>query len=437
MAKLVPICLLLSATLLAGCASTNKTSFRNMTAAYRDVVETYSNENVLLNVVRASQRMPLSFLDIPTVIGSGNIATRASLGFRVGNDPTKWSGLLSGTNYSLNNFLTTDTGVTVTNAFTFTQASLDNAAFMKSFLSEITPEVVASLSNNRMVPSMAMYTLLVDSIEITSKDGRLLKSYTNTPLDSQQYAQFQQALYLLVMGGMTTEMATNRVPVTPVFEATEQTIANSALSASAAAGATLLELPAAKGEARKLQWVRPVQGTRICFNKPDADHVFGTGTISAQALCNGNRSSLTERYRDTPALAAALGLGSETEVMPRVRFRSTSVVFFYLGALLHLQENQTPSFVLKIKNVDGIKNIDFKSAANGDFAALPEMPLFVIHKNQRPAMMSNNVTYKGDSYYVSNAPDSWTSSVVVFLSQLLSLNKIAGATPASPGVLVR
>jgi hypothetical protein len=239
MANLAPICLLLSATLLAGCANTNKTSFRNMTAAYREVVETYSNENVLLNVVRASQRMPLSFLDIPTVIGSGNIATRASLGFRVANDPTQWSGLLSGTNYALNNFLTTDTGVTVTNAFTFTQASLDNAAFMKSFLSEITPDVVASLSNNRMVPSMAMYTLLVDSIEMTGKDGRLLKSYTNTPLDSQQYAQFQQALYLLVMGGMTTEMATNRVPMTPVFEADEQTIASSAQAAATSASVTL------------------------------------------------------------------------------------------------------------------------------------------------------------------------------------------------------
>jgi hypothetical protein len=65
------------------------------------------------------------------------------------------------------------------------------------------------------------------------------------------------------------------------------------------------------------------------------------------------------------------------------------------------------------------------------------MPLFVVHKNQRPEMMSNSVTYKGDSYYVSNAPDSWTSSVVVFLSQLLSLNKVAGATPSSPGVLIR
>ena len=429
--------LLLSTLLLSGCATTNKTSFRNMTAAYRDVVETYSNENVLLNVVRASQRMPLSFLDIPTVVGSGNISTRASLGFRVANDPTRWSGLLAGTNYALNNFATTDTGVTVTNAFTFTQASLDNAAFMKSFLSEITPDVVASLSNNRMVPSMAMYTLLVDSIEITTRDGRLLKSYTNTPLDSEQYAQFQRALYLMVMGGMTTEVASNRLPLSPVFEAGEQAIANSAQSAAAASGAMLLELPSGQGEPRKLQWVRTVQGTRICFNRPDADYVFGASTLSAQALCSGNRTSLPGHFADAPALARELDLGSETELTPRIRFRSTSVVFFYLGALLHLQEHQTPAFVLKIKNVDDVKNIDFKQSVNGNFADLPELPLFVVHKNSKPAMASNMVNYKGDSYYVSNAPDSWTSSVVVWLSQLLSLNKIAGATPASPGVLIR
>lgn len=429
--------LLLTALLLSGCASTNKTSFRNMTAAYRDVVETYSNENVLLNVVRASQRMPLSFLDIPTVIGSGNIATRASLGLRVANDPTNWSGLLSGTNYALNNFLTTDSGVTVTNAFTFTQASLDNAAFMKSFLSEITPDVIASLSNNRMMPSMAMYTLLVDSIEIHSRDGRLLKTYTNTPLNQAQYEQFQQALYLMVMGGMTTEVATSRIPVSPAFEAGESVLAGNAMAAATSTGATLTELPTTAGQARKLQWIRPAQTTRICFNKPDADYVFGTSTLATEALCNSNRTSLTSRYRDVPALAAQLGLTGESSVLPRIRFRSTSVVFFYLGALLHLQENQTPSFVLKIKNVDNIKNIDFRQQSTESFADLADMPLFVIHKNQRPAMTSNAVTYKGDTYYVSNAPDSWSSSVVVWLSQLLSLNKIAGATPSSPGVLIR
>ena len=39
---------------LSGCASTNSTTFRAMSNAYREVVESYRNDNILINIVRAS-----------------------------------------------------------------------------------------------------------------------------------------------------------------------------------------------------------------------------------------------------------------------------------------------------------------------------------------------------------------------------------------------
>jgi hypothetical protein len=64
---------------LSGCGATNSTTFRSMSAAYREVVESYSNDNTLINVVRASQKMPVSFLDIPSIMGTGNVSANASL----------------------------------------------------------------------------------------------------------------------------------------------------------------------------------------------------------------------------------------------------------------------------------------------------------------------------------------------------------------------
>ena len=56
---------------LTGCTGINSSSFSDMSTAYRQIVENYSNENILLNIVRSSKNMPLSFLDIPSVIGTG------------------------------------------------------------------------------------------------------------------------------------------------------------------------------------------------------------------------------------------------------------------------------------------------------------------------------------------------------------------------------
>jgi hypothetical protein len=51
MLRLVPLLLI---SVLSGCAGlTNSTSFREMSSAYREVLEQYSNDNVLLNIVRA------------------------------------------------------------------------------------------------------------------------------------------------------------------------------------------------------------------------------------------------------------------------------------------------------------------------------------------------------------------------------------------------
>jgi len=97
---------------LSGCTGINSSSFGDMSTAYRQVVENYSNENILLNVVRSSKNMPLSFLDIPSVIGTGNVMANAGMN-------TTQS---AGTQVSPPSITSGSLGLSVNNGFTFTQA---------------------------------------------------------------------------------------------------------------------------------------------------------------------------------------------------------------------------------------------------------------------------------------------------------------------------
>ena len=67
----------LSLASVGGCTAINSNSFSDMSSAYRKVIEEYSNSNILLNIVRSSQNMPLSFADIPSVIGTGSVTAEA------------------------------------------------------------------------------------------------------------------------------------------------------------------------------------------------------------------------------------------------------------------------------------------------------------------------------------------------------------------------
>lgn len=424
--SVLTVCLLV----LSGCATTNKTSFKNMTAAYRDVVEAYANENILLNVIRASQRMPLSFLDIPSVIGSGSFSASAAINTNIYNDPTSIAGWFSASDVTGSSYSAATAGVSVNNGFTFTQASLDNAAFMKTFLSDITPEVVASLSNNSMIPRPAMYTLMMESIEFHSSDGKVISNISNNPFDGQ-YEKFQKALYALLGAGLDTEPSFLRVPVTPPFDPKAMGINMGQLAVALAAGISIVELPGVPGKPVMLQMIKATPAFRICMRQNDSEAVLGVGRIDPAFYCKNN--SVAGSFPSLKSWSVdALGLAQYKNVKPVIQFRSTSNVFNFLGGLVYLQSKETDPFILTVRDTD-------KAIRRGemDFDSLRQTPLFVVDKNVAPERISASIAYRGDDYYVSNSSNTWSSSVIVWLSQLLTLNKILGSVPPSPAVLVK
>lgn len=423
---LLPI---VAAITLSGCTQMGSTSFRNMSSAYRDVLETYANDNVLLNIVRSSKQMPVSFLDMPSVVGTGSVQAQAGVaGFISSSAPSSVAGFFSATAGSS---VGPSVGLSVNNSFNFTQSSLDNAQFMSAFLSDIRPDVIASLTNNQVGPRSILYSLVIDTIEIRNSKNVIISKFFNNPY-LPKYNDFQDALYMLIEAGLSTEI----VPTKQILSAPMNA---EALNRNLLATVTAQNVPGVMVEPIKVggvthyQLVRVVPTTRMCLNQTAEFELVGkhfaesaycnvqtTGTLT-QPLMEGMGQKLTDRGVDKDSLLV-------------VKLRSTRNVFDFLGSLLTLQ-NSEPKTLIKVLNSDEIsrnpKLLEDESMATA-------LPLFVVQKgNNITGQALTSVTYQGETYAVPADSNSYTRQVLSMVSQLLTLNKVPGAIPASPAVLIK
>lgn len=111
--------------LLTGCAMTGSTSFQAMSSSYREVLEGYANDNILINIIRASERLPLSFLDMPNVTGSGSISGGVGIaGNIMSANPASIRGFFTSSAEIAGSYYAPNASFAVNNSFNFTQSSL-------------------------------------------------------------------------------------------------------------------------------------------------------------------------------------------------------------------------------------------------------------------------------------------------------------------------
>ena len=65
--------------ILTSCTTPVTPDFTEMSANYAGILEQYQLNSILINIIRASNERPLSFLDIPSINGSGNVSTSPNL----------------------------------------------------------------------------------------------------------------------------------------------------------------------------------------------------------------------------------------------------------------------------------------------------------------------------------------------------------------------
>lgn len=424
---LAPLAAIIS---LTGCAPTGSSSFRDMSAAYREVLEGYANDNVLLNIVRSSKNMPMSFLDMPSVIGTGNVGVNAGLNTNIfSSAPNSVSGFFSADPSAGLSTFAPSVGLSVNSGFNFTQSSLDNSQFMSSFLSDIRPEIVASLTNNQVGPKSILYSLVIDTIELRDKNNVVISKYFNNPY-LPNYEEFQKALYVLIEAGLSTEIVMEKQIVSAPMSA-DALNRNLVASVAAQAQPGTMVVPVKTGGTTQYQIVRMIPTTRMCLNKQSEELVLGH-TFANSAFCNSEAVGILPKKALMPATATALshaGVNKDSRLV--IKLRSTRNVFDFLGTLVNLQ-NGNPPRMIKVMNSDAIALNP--SLINDNSSAIP---LFIVDKGRSATKAITSVSYQGEIYSVPSDSNSYTREVLNLLSQLLTLNKVPGSIPASPAVLIK
>lgn len=424
---------LIAACCLTGCASTGSSSFRDMSTAYRDVLETYANDNILLNIVRSSQHMPMSFLDMPSVVGSGNVSAGATLGATIMSaTPSSVPGFFSG---AVGSSVAPSASLSVNNGFNFTQSSLDNSSFMVSFLSDLKPEAIDSLMNSDSGPKSILYSLIVEFIEVRDSKNKTIEKFQNNPY-SPDYPKFQEALYTLIDAGLSTEVVLDKQVLSAPMDVDTLNKNMVALVAAYALPATAV-VPADSQINGKpaFQLVRINQQTRMCINRKESEKAIDDQFTDA-AFCNATQGGIAQRAinEKSHSKKAKGDPGVDNKKTLVIKLRSTRNVFNFLGMLVNLQ-TQTDPKIIRVKNSDMFE-ID-PATLKAPMDETNSAPLFLVEKNKNTSQPITTVTYRGQTYSIPSKDNGATNMVMVILSEILTLNKVPGSIPASPAVLIK
>ncbi len=420
---------LLSVFLLSGCIHAGSSSFRDMSTAYRDVLETYANDNILLNIVRASQRMPMSFLDLPSVVGSGNVSAGVGVGATViSASPNTTQGFFTA---GVGSSTAPQASLSVNNGFNFTQSSLDNSSFMVSFLSDLKPDAIDSLMNSDTGPLSILYSLVIDYIEVRDGKNNVLEKFTNNP-DSPKYEDFQKALYRLIDSGLKTEVVLEKqVLSAPMDVETLNKNMTALVAAYALPGTAVIPADTPVNGKPAFQLVRVNQQVRMCLQRTDTEKLVDAQFTDA-AFCNSAAGGIGTRAAPTKSDKKDGQADNKKSLI--IKMRSTRNIFDFLGQLLNMQNGPEPR-IIRVKNSDIFK-FD-RASLTAPMDEKNSAPLFLVEKNKNTSNPITAVNYRGNSYAIPSQNNGATSMIIVILSEILTLNKVPGSIPPSPAVLIR
>jgi hypothetical protein len=410
--NILPLCLLTLA--LGGCGSATAPDFSAMSAKYANTLEQYQINMIFQNILRSSENRPVSFLDMPTINGSGSItaAPYASAFFAGGVFPANASyqaingGLAS---------LTPGVALTVGNNFNFTQSSLDNAVFWKGYLNELPIEMVKYFEHNH-IPREVLLSLVVDEIEITKPNGEST-TLINNPL-RPEHAEFQKHLYKLISYGLGASLVDTSQKIGPPLSVTnlKSTFGDNSFDVMKNTGIVLQKV--GNPSDLKFQPIQVSQKYKLCINKNKYEN-FIRQEYGDDIFCEDTLVQQTKQ----PSAA------KKSQPRLTIRIRSTNNIFEYLGQVVKAQLSDKPYMVTLPPTANTFSN---KTNASNEYA------LFVVYRNQStPRPFSSIEGLDGNLYSIPSENNGYSPLAIKLLAQFMSLQKIPGSIPASPSVLLR
>lgn len=401
--------------LLGGCTSTLTPDFGQMSAKYANSLEQYQINMIFQNILRASENRPISFLDMPTINGSGSIGVTPSVsGFFTGGAipyNASYNVIQGGLSYA-----TSSTSLTLNNTFNFTQSSLDNAVFWKSYLNELPIDTVKYFSHNH-IPKEVILSLVIDEIEIFQPNGKSTV-LVNNPL-RPDHPRFQQYLYKLINDGFTAELidTSEKLGAPLTIDKVTLRFGDKAFAMFKDSNITLKQV----GDSQNLLY-QPVQISnkyKICIKSDVYANYLPVKKYGETLYCEDNseenlqKTSVTKKQQPTLV----------------VRIRSTNNVFEYLGQVVRAQLADKPYLVTLPPTATSI---------NSNKGKLNQYALLIVDKdNPTPKPFAIIEGLDSGIYSIPSTDNGYSSLSIKLLSQLMSLLKAPGSIPASPSVLLK
>jgi hypothetical protein len=418
---------------LSGCASLDQ-SFVPMAVSHNQTLDQIERSNLLLNILRAADEQPISFTAVSYVSGNGSVggSVNASNGFG------HLLNLITGVSAS--------GGLNVNQGFGYSLVTLDNEQFTRNFLADIPMDRLYFLSEGTHLDNTVLYTLVIQQLYRTpaATKGSPLVSNLVQP---HAWAAFQGLLAHAMTKGLSMELAPVETPVGPPLSRDEATYQvgtvingwNPAAWGPPQAGAArplIKQLPGAGGNSdRPFQLVMLADLPRFCYapatfhSWPHADEHLCRNTLAAR-----RSRRLEDRNGGEAAAQQGPGTGTGSPVAvstaaplpldwPLTSRRSPREVFYFLGQIVRAQFDR-PGHRWQVGD---------PSVAAGT------RPLFNVvcadkPPSQEPLAMA---PFKGQTCYVPRNDGSHSADVLQYLALLVTLSKVSGAIPASPGVVIR
>jgi len=394
---------------LTSCTTPVTPDFTEMSANYAGILEQYQLNSILINIIRASSERPLSFLDIPSINGSGNVTTspslNASLNGLVGGLAGGPAGITS---------ISPSLSLSFGNSFNFSQSSLDNATFLRGFLSPIPIETAKFFISDNL-PREVMFSLVIAAIEIKQPDGKSVK-YINNPL-LPEYQEFKAELYKLLSYGLTVDQVqegANKLPMPPARSLPNNPMPGGynpsfpgMVSPYGGMGGGYGGMGGMYGQSQ------PQTQYKVCVDENKFAN-FVKQEFSPGIFCRASAESSNKK-------------GSKAELI--LTMRSTHSVFEFLGQVVAAQ-NQAVPYLVTLPPSDTTR--PRKVGQENQYA------LLVVRKNNPSGKSFASIkNLDGDVYSIPSESNGYSPMVMRIISQLLSLNKIPGSIPSSPGILLR
>ena len=400
--------------LLSGCGSAVAPDFSAMSSKYANTLEQYQINMIFQNILRSSENRPVSFLDMPTINGSGSITITPSISalFAGGAIPANASySAISGGLATL----TPGLSLTVGNNFNFTQSSLDNAVFWKGYLSELPIESVKYFEHNH-IPKEVLLSLVVDEIVIEKPNGDTA-TYINNPL-RPDHPEFQKHLYKLIEYGLGAYLVDTSQKIGPPISATsiKTRFGDNAFQVMKETGIALQKV-----ETYPDVLFQPIQVSKqykLCI-KTNKYENFVRQEYGPEIFCEETSAEKIKRQNAAKRLQPKI----------TISIRSTNNIFEYLGEVVKAQLNTPPYLVTLPPTATTFRS---NKGAKNEFA------LFVVNKDLPTPRPFAAIEGLDDSIYsIPSQNNGYSPLAIKLLAQFMSLQKIPGSIPASPSVLLK